>query len=214
MSVHTLGSAYGVATMTIGLLGSGSDVEVPETATAHEVAVAVGALRGYAVAGNRVTLPTGTGMINSASGTYFLTLEGGSAPGAGTGGGNGLAVRIATDGMIDLGPIELGGGPGGDSGRCLDGSFPPDQAGPGGCGGTLELTGCVLGNVQASGAVPGIPAFYGDGPTGGTVALLDCRVGAISAVGGPGSSSNGPGGTFNDTPTAPGSGVSSNTVRG
>jgi len=149
----------------------------------------------------------------------------------GTNGGNGRTVRIATDGLIDLGSIDLSAGPGGDGGKNLDGTYPPNNGGGGGTGSTLELTSCVLGDVTASGAGFGQPGYNGPGGFGGTVTLVNCTVGAITANGGPGTYGPGmggtatltrcihstvnldPGGTFNDTPTAPGSGVSSNVVR-
>ena len=149
----------------------------------------------------------------------------------GTNGGNGSTVRVATDGMIHLGVIVLNGGTGGDGGKNLDGTYPPNNGGGGGTGGTLELTGCVLGEVYASGAGYGQPGFNGPGGFGGTVPLVNCTVGAITANGGAGTYGQGmggtatlmrciyagvnldPGGTFNDIPTAPGSGVSSNVVR-
>ena len=82
---------------------------------------------------------------------------------------------------------------------------------------------CVLGDVVANGGAPGNPPPNNPG-LGGTVTLLDCIAGAIHADGGSGafgsspggtvtltrcvytSVSVNPGGTFNDTPTAPGSG--------
>ena len=149
----------------------------------------------------------------------------------GTNGGNGATVRIATDGMIHLGVISLNGGAGGDGGKNLDGTYPLNNGGGGGTGGTLELTGCVLGEVYASGAGYGQPGFNGPGGFGGTITLINCTVGAITANGGAGSYGQGmggtatlirciyagtnldPGGTFNDYPTAPGSGVSSNVAR-
>ena len=155
----------------------------------------------------------------------------GSPATPGTNGGNGWTVRIATDGAINLGQIDLSGGPGGDGGQNLDGTYPPDSGGGGGTGGTLELTGCVLDEVFANGAGFGQPGFYGPGGFGGTITLINCTVGAITANGGAGSYGQGmggtatlirclyagtnlePGGTFNDYPTAPGSGVSSNVAR-
>ena len=155
----------------------------------------------------------------------------GSPATPGTNGGNGWTVRVATDGAINLGQIDLSGGPGGDGGQNLDGTYPDLSGGGGGIGGTLELTGCVLDEVFANGAGFGQPGFYGPGGFGGTLTLINCTVGAITANGGAGSYGQGmggtatlirclyagvnldPGGTFNDTPTAPGSGVSSNVVR-
>ena len=155
----------------------------------------------------------------------------GSPATPGTHGGNGWTVRVATDGAINLGQIDLSGGPGGDGGQNLDGTYPPDSGGGGGTGGTLELTGCVLDEVFANGAGFGQPGFYGPGGFGGTITLINCTVGAITANGGAGSYGQGmggtvtlirclyagtnldPGGTFNDYPTAPGSGVSSNVAR-
>jgi len=147
-------------------------------------------------------------------------------------GGNGWSVRVTTDGAIDLGPINLYGGQGGQGGQNLDYTVPPQSGGRGGNGGTLELTGCVMDTVNAPGGPAGAPGIAGAGASGGSVSLLDCTVGAIAVDGayeasgtGPGgtvtltrclfaSVSASPGGTFNDTPTAPGSGVSSNVVRG
>ena len=153
---------------------------------------------------------------------------GGSAPGPGTDGGNGFSVRVGTDGTVNLGTIDLRGGAGGDSGRYLDGTY-PEGGGTGGNGGSLELTGCALGDALVSGGISGrMPHALGG--ASGSVTLLDCTAGALEANGGL-SIPNGPGGTvtltrciytsvniapggmFNDTPTAPGSGVSSNVVR-
>ena len=129
---------------------------------------------------------------------------------------------------MNLGTIDLRGGNGGDSGRYLDGMY-PEGGGTGGNGGSLELTGCVLGDALVSGGISGrMP--HAPGSASGSVTLQDCTAGAIEANGGL-SIPNGPGGTvtltrciyqsvttdscgmFNDVNTAMGSGVSGNVVR-
>ena len=170
-------------------------------------------------------------MAKGAPGVAGADETSGSPATPGTDGGNGWTVRLATDGQINLGFIDVTGGAGGDGGRNLDGSYMPGSGGGGGSGGTVELTGCVLTEVFANGVSFGIPTFNGPGASGGTITLVNCTLGEITANAGPPASSAGTGGTmtltrciytrvnldptgtFNDTPTAPGSGVSSNVVR-
>ena len=74
----------------------------------------------------------------------------------------------------------------------------PQADAPVGIGGTITLVNCTVGEITANG---GIASGYQG--AGGTVTLTRCLYIAVDV----------PGGTFNDTPTAPGSGMSSNVVR-
>ena len=171
-------------------------------------------------------------MARGASGEAGANETSESPAGYGGNAGNGWTVRLASDGQIDLGVIDASGGVGGNPGQNLDGTYAPNSAGFGGSGGTVELTGCVLGAVFANGERAGLPFPNIAAGTGGTVTLVDCTVAVITANGGIAGGYHGAGGTvtltrclylnvdvnyggtFNDTPTAPGSGVSSNVVRG
>ena len=184
------------------------------------------------LAGAGATVTRLGGIIGrGAPGVAGANATGGSPATPGTNGGVGWTVRVATDGAIDLGQIDLSGGAGGDGGQNLDGTYPDLSGGGGGIGGTLELTGCVLDEVFANGAGFGVPGYNGPGGLGGKITLINCTVGAITATGGAGTYGQGmggtvtpirclyagtnldPGGTFNGYPAAPGSGVSSNVVR-
>ena len=156
---------------------------------------------------------------------------GGTPAGPGGKGGNGFAVRVATDRAIDLGNITTQGGPGGSCGQNLDGTYTPLRDGVGGNGGAVELTGCTARDVIASAGSNGPLDNDNSSGAGATVTLLDCSVRAVesrslfppSPMGQAGTVTLTrclytnvdvfPNGTFNDTPTAPDNGVSSNVAR-
>ena len=83
-------------------------------------------------------------------------------------------MRIATDGLIDLGNVVTEGGIGGNCGQNLDGTYTPLRAGKGGNGGAVALTRCVLGSVVASAGANGQQDNEDFSGAGGAVTLLDC----------------------------------------